>query len=50
VAASQQRVGGAIEINFNNAPPGMRVEQSRSSGPIDLNPSAGYRSYATGAP
>ena len=50
LAASQQRVGGAIDINFNNAPPGMRVDQQNTKGPLDFNLSAGYRSDALGMP
>ena len=48
--AQNSRVGGAIDINFNNAPPGMRVGQNSASGPIDFNLSAGYRSQALGMP
>lgn len=43
-----QRVGGEITVNFANAPQGMRVEQSRSEGPLQLNANVGYRSFALG--
>lgn len=41
-----QRVGGEITVNFANAPQGMRVEQSRSDGPLQLNANVGYRGFA----
>lgn len=48
--AGNQRVGGAIDINFVNAPGNMRVQQTTSKGPLDLNTNVGYRGYATGMP
>lgn len=36
------KVSGGIDVNFNNAPAGMRV-QSQSKGPISVNPNVGYR-------
>ena len=50
VAAGGPRVGGAIDINFVNAPAGMRVQQTSSKGPIDLNANVGYRADSMGMP
>jgi hypothetical protein len=47
-AAPAQPVKGAIEVNFNNAPQGMRVEPTKSSGNVNVKPNVGYRSFATG--
>lgn len=41
-----QRVGGEITVSFANAPQGMRVEQTRTDGPLQLNANVGYRSFA----
>ncbi len=43
--AQQVRASGAINITFDGAPPGMRVEQN-TSGDIPVNTDVGYRSYA----
>lgn len=50
VATQQQRMGGSIDVNFNNAPPGMRVEQTSAKGPLDMNLYAGYSGSALGMP
>jgi hypothetical protein len=47
-AAPAQPVKGAIEVNFNNAPQGMRVEPAKSGGNVNVKPNVGYRSFATG--
>jgi hypothetical protein len=44
-----QRVGGSIDVNFNNAPAGMRVAPA-TSGPVAVNPNVGYRTIGTGLP
>ncbi|GEM_PF-2041992 len=48
--AQNSRVGGTIDINFNNAPPGLRIGQDNSTGPVGLNLSTGYRNFALGMP
>ncbi|MGZ5001270.1 MAG: hypothetical protein ACXV7F_13310, partial [Methylomonas sp.] len=47
-AAPAQPVKGSIEVNFNNAPQGMRVEPAKSGGNVNVKPNVGYRSFATG--
>lgn len=50
-AAGQSQFKGKLDINFNNAPPGMRVGEPKSNqSGVELNPDVGYRSFATGAP
>lgn len=51
LAAQSQRVNGDINVNFANAPRGMRVAgaQTNQSG-LRLNPDVGYSSFATGMP
>ena len=46
--ASEGRVSGQVNVNFNNMPPGTRVEQVASGGNMPLNLDAGYRSDAMG--
>jgi len=46
VQAGSPQVKGAIEVNFNNAPQGMRVEPTKS-GNVAVKPNVGYRSFAT---
>lgn len=48
--AQAQPVKGSIEINFNNAPAGMRVEPAKTSGPVSVRSNVGYRSFAAGTP
>ena len=48
IAAS--RVSGAIDVNFNNAPAGMRVAPAAARGPVAVNPNVGYRTIGTGLP
>lgn len=48
--AQQVRASGQIEVSFKDAPPGMRVEQAKSSGDVPVRTDVGYRSYAMGAP
>lgn len=43
------RVDGKLVVDFQNAPPGMRVTEKTSSGP-ELDTQVGYRSFAYGAP
>ena len=50
VNAGQVRASGQIEVNFNNAPPGMRVEQTKQGGDVPVSSNVGYRAYALGAP
>lgn len=45
-----QRVGGEINVNFSNAPAGMRVEPAGRSGGVDVNANVGYRGFALGNP
>ncbi|APW38962.1 hypothetical protein RD110_18585 [Rhodoferax koreense] len=41
-------LNGKVDINFANAPPGMRVEQAQSTAPrVAVNTNVGYRSLAT---
>ncbi len=47
--ASRVNVQGGIDININNAPPGTRVTQSPTRGPIRIKPNVGYRSFANGS-
>ena len=49
-AGSQVKAAGQIEVSFKDAPPGMRVEQTKVGGDIPLNLDVGYRSYAMGMP
>jgi len=39
----RQRQRGAVDVNFNNAPPGMRVEPKKGN-TLDITPNVGYRS------
>lgn len=48
--ATQVKASGQIEVSFKDAPAGMRVEQSKTSGDIPINTNVGYRSYAMGMP
>lgn len=50
VTAGAQRVGGSIAVNFNNAPPGMRVANTQATSGFDLNASVGYRGFALDGP
>lgn len=49
-SANQVKASGAINVNFQNAPPGMRLEQELASSDFPINTNVGYRSFATGAP
>ncbi|WP_410498146.1 tape measure protein [Chitinibacter sp. S2-10] len=52
VGAGQSRVNGEINVRFDNAPPGMRVDAPAAKrGGVTINPDVGYRSgssYLTG--
>jgi hypothetical protein len=50
VQGGAQKVGGEIKVSFDNAPPGMRVDQGPQTGPVALNTDVGYRSFAMGMP
>jgi hypothetical protein len=45
----QQPVRGNIDVNFKNAPPGMRVTPTKAGGPVSVTPNVGYRSFAGGS-
>lgn len=45
---SAQKVQGSVTVNFENAPPGMRVGDSLTTPGFSLDPTVGYRSAATG--
>ena len=49
VGGSQVKASGQIEVSFKDAPPGMRVEQTKAGGDVPVNTNVGYRSYATNA-
>jgi len=49
-SAGQVKASGAINVKFENAPPGMRFEQEIARSDIPINTSVGYRSFATGMP
>lgn len=50
-AAGRTNLQGDMTVRFENAPPGMRVEQGRTNQPgVGFNPDVGYRSFAIGAP
>lgn len=48
--ANKVQASGAINVKFENAPPGMRFEQEIARSDIPINTSVGYRSFATGMP
>lgn len=50
VSAQRVAVGGGIEVNFNNVPPGTRIAPQPASGGVAVRPNVGYRSFATGMP
>jgi len=50
VGAGSSQVSGKITVDFQNAPEGMRITESKAAGPVGLDLNAGYRSFATGAP
>ena len=50
IQASAPAVKGSIDVNFNNAPQGMRIEPAKSAGNVSVKPNVGYRSFATGMP
>ena len=41
---SATTVSGGIDVNFNNAPAGLRVAPAEVRGPLSVNPNVGYRS------
>lgn len=46
-AASKSQLVGKIDVNFQNAPPGMRVSGGQTNQPgLALNPNAGYRTMS----
>lgn len=50
-AAGRTNLQGDMTVRFENAPPGMRVEQGRTNQPgVGFNPDVGYRSDAYLAP
>lgn len=49
IGAGKQNVQGEMVVRFDNAPPGMRVDQGKTNMPgLNLNPDVGYRSMAWG--
>lgn len=47
MAAGRTQFNGSVDINFNNAPPGMRVSPGKADHPgVSINPDVGYRSLA----
>lgn len=46
---NRTQVRGGIDVNFANAPPGMRVAPQRQTSPFIITPNVGYRSFAIGA-
>lgn len=50
LSPKKQAVTGRIDVNFANAPAGMRVEPAKSKGPLTITPNVGYRSFATRMP
>ena len=51
LAARSTQLNGAIAVQFNNAPQGMRVMSSSSNqSGLSLNPDVGYSSFAMGMP
>lgn len=48
VQARAQAVQGDLQVRFINAPPGMRVEQSRVRGPLSLSTDVGYSTLMSG--
>ncbi|PQA78684.1 hypothetical protein [Rhodoferax sp. TS-BS-61-7] len=49
-STNRVQASGAVNIKFENAPPGMRFEQEITRSDIPINTSVGYRSFATGMP
>lgn len=48
-AGPVQRSQAEVKVDFMNAPPGMRVQEVKSSSPgFSVNPEVGYRSFAKG--
>lgn len=47
---NQTKVGGEINVRFENAPAGMRVEQGGQTGQVPINTEVGYRGFAMGTP
>lgn len=48
VQPAQASLTGKVDISFKNAPPGMQVEQARTSAPrVAVNTNVGFRSLAT---
>lgn len=43
IQSSRATVSGGIDVNFNNAPPGMRVQPQQQRGPFAVTPNVGYR-------
>jgi hypothetical protein len=43
------KVSGGIDVNFNNAPSGMRVAPAHTKGPVSVTPNVGYRTIGTAA-
>ena len=51
MAAGRSQLNGSIDVNFNNAPPGMRAAPGKTNQPgVSMNPDVGYRSLALLAP
>lgn len=49
IGAAQSRVNGEINVRFDNAPPGMRVDApAAKQGGVAINPDVGYRSAYLG--
>ncbi|MDL1951830.1 hypothetical protein FBQ97_18750, partial [Acidobacteria bacterium ACD] len=51
MAAGRQQFSGTVDVNFNNAPAGMRVSAGKADHPgVSINTDVGYRSLSYGAP
>lgn len=49
VGGQSQNLNGEINVRFENAPPGMRVDQGSTNQPgVSMNPDVGYRSLSYG--
>lgn len=44
---AQQQVRGQIDVNFENAPPGMRVKPAQSASGVRFTPNVGYNRFAS---
>jgi hypothetical protein len=49
-SANRVQASGAINVNFQNAPPGMRVAEDFGRTDVPINTNVGFSSFATGMP